>query len=1418
MKSRIQLATSPLVASILAFAAVGRAADGTWINIENSVSGAGANWGEASNWNASSIADGVDGVASFIYGPTRSINNAAQDIGSTIFLEANRTIGHIIMEDIDELNSDSVSVASPSTAGGFSANVTTNVLTLDTSVGTPTVLVGQNLNSVGGKKGIIAVLVAGNDGLRKTGPGFLALRIPAAGQVHSFTGNFLIDGGYVELSSATAYTGNTAVRGGSFLGLNFSNANAPVTNLINPASPLVLGSDGTDGGVRGSGVVWNNNKAATTSSAQTWASTTLNEGTHEIRAVTNTNINQAYTLGAITRNAGATLNFSKPTAAGTGTFASTITNGAGGIIGPWATYQSSTGLDWASGSGSAVTPVAAASYTANAWASGNNTNAVVSQALSGAITGTLRFNQGYVPNLVLSGVNAVSTGGIISAIQGASFTGSGSLTSGSAELLLHSYGGGSNGARFEADIADNGAGPVKVIKAGPGNLTYLKDMSYTGGTYVGGGNLIIGGGYGGGTVGGVTGDIFVNSLSLANGAFNPSGFVAVNRAGTYTLTNNVNGPGGIAQYSTGTLVLGKQFNVRTLQALTGTTRLDFSAAGAPATQIINSMETVPGSAPLATANLVLRNSVLELVGSAGVTNVQSFGVTQTSGSSRISLQPGAGGTLSVNLGALGRFVGSADGGGTIRLDLPAGATAKAPATQTYAGVSAANSIIYDLQTAYVTVNDNEWAARDATISNIVPGSAIPGFYTLSSGGSLAGNLDVDNSPTVSTSTSLGSLRFNTAGANTLTIGAGAVLDPKGILVTPAVGAADITIAGAGSLRASTGNGRRDLVIFQNNTAGNLIISSAIGQVDATNRTALAKSGLGTLVLADNAGAAVTHTMTDRIFVNEGTLRLGNNVNIGTSAARLDSVFARNGTLEMEGNSTIFANAFTSIGQRQGENGTMSMKGSAIFDSNADFNVGDVAAKGTLTLDNNAKIITKSFYVGKVGYTEGYTTLKGSSVITAGNTPANDWHLGGTNGSDGMAYGKLTIQDNALFDAGNQNWQVGRNGIGVVDQTGGTFQGTGFNVIGRFHTSAGTWNVSGGTLNTLTTSAAGVTPAAKEYLIVGEEGTGTLNVSGTGLVRARSLSLGHNGGFGTLTVSGNGVVDLTTGPVPANTQAGVAFGAGVAGTPALSVPGGARGVVQLDGGVLKTTSIIERTGSVVNSRVNFNGGLVQAVATNANFMFNLDTAAVQAGGAKLDSNGVNITVAQPLIHDLAAPAVDGGLTKLGLGVLTLNSAANSNTYTGPTAVQAGSILLGASNQLPDSAALTLSAGTTISAANNQDVTGALNLLGNAILDMGAATGASITFSGAGSWTGVLSIWNYSGARWTPGADKLLFTDTSAVSLSGVQFYSDNGITVLGTGGGGFIGNELVPVPEASNVLFGLALLGAAGWREGRRSRR
>ena len=138
---------------------------------------------------------------------------------------------------------------------------------------------------------------------------------------------------------------------------------------------------------------------------------------------------------------------------------------------------------------------------------------------------------------------------------------------------------------------------------------------------------------------------------------------------------------------------------------------------------------------------------------------------------------------------------------------------------------------------------------------------------------------------------------------------------------------------------------------------------------------------------------------------------------------------------------------------------------------------------------------------------------------------------------------------------------------------------------------------------------------------------------------------------------------------------------------------------------------------------------------------------------------------------------------------------------------GALLLGQTNGVNDSAAVTLSGGGDLFTGTSVSETfGALNLAGGgwSIINF-LGNSSTLNFSSL-SIGGLLAILNYTGAD-----DFLnIASGTATGSLSQIAFYSDSGSTLLGYGG--FEGTRLVPVAVPEPSTWALALDGVAcgGW--------
>lgn len=242
------------------------------------------------------------------------------------------------------------------------------------------------------------------------------------------------------------------------------------------------------------------------------------------------------------------------------------------------------------------------------------------------------------------------------------------------------------------------------------------------------------------------------------------------------------------------------------------------------------------------------------------------------------------------------------------------------------------------------------------------------------------------------------------------------------------------------------------------------------------------------------------------------------------------------------------------------------------------------------------------------------------------------------------------------------------------------------------------------------------------LLVANHGTGTVNITNGGKVTSIYGYIGYNGpGNGTVTVTGSNSVwenadSVTVGYFGTGTlnieNGGKVIAAGtVLGSTYLG-----HATVNLNGtsssrGVLSTGILYADAGTVV---FNWNGGILQATRTEANFIANFTNSSINIGnqGAYLDTNGfdVGLTTAGVLNGT-------GGLTKQGIGQLTI---AGGNTYAGNTTVSAGILKFATYSQ---TAGQTLGIGVTSASTDGYgklEVTGTATFNANADINVEVAS--------------------------------------------------------------------------------------------------
>jgi hypothetical protein len=164
--------------------------------------------------------------------------------------------------------------------------------------------------------------------------------------------------------------------------------------------------------------------------------------------------------------------------------------------------------------------------------------------------------------------------------------------------------------------------------------------------------------------------------------------------------------------------------------------------------------------------------------------------------------------------------------------------------------------------------------------------------------------------------------------------------------------------------------------------------------------------------------------------------------------------------------------------------------------------GDLARiNGSFTVDvDSAGEVAGILDLGTIATETGNLTVDAPGTLTV-STTMRLGQVANTTGNVTMTGGEVTVNGLADSGFGDGDLIVGDNGTGTYTQSGGDTRVADEIVIGLSPTSTGVVNISGGTFQTgVITPPAPPRPNGRS-IIVGFDGKGTLNVSGTASVRA-----------------------------------------------------------------------------------------------------------------------------------------------------------------------------------------------------------------------------------------------------------------------------------------------------------------------------
>jgi autotransporter-associated beta strand protein len=848
------------------------------------------------------------------------------------------------------------------------------------------------------------------------------------------------------------------------------------------------------------------------------------------------------------------------------------------------------------------------------------------------------------------------------------------------------------------------------------------------------------------------------------------------------------------------------------------------------------------------------------LGSGGVTNnatlafnrsdaltvssaISGTGAVVQNGSGTLTLAGTNGytGVLTINAGVVSAATAGINGGSATNGIVFNGGTLRAAS----GGITTAKAVAMT-GTGVVDTNGNA-----VDLSGVFSGSGVltksgAGTLTVSnSSNSFAGGISVTGGTLKATVPGALGL-VGTGGAGSISLASGTVLqlDGSGENADTGNGIANV-ISGAGGLLRTFTSGTAGLSITgtaANTFTGLTQVDSGTlrlqktGGVNAIGGDALVNGGSLILRASEQIPDAATVT------VSSGTLEYPNAAGVtsfytetvGTIVAAGGGVNTRGGSistgvLSITGSGAVVAvNGYLATAQR----GALTVSGALQFSAAGSLTVVE-SASGSANRLNLSGGITTTHTTGTALIATGSGAVPGElnlgsgsgAIAVADGAAATDLEIsarmtGGGGGISKSGAGTLELSGSAVNDYSGATTVTGgvlrlnKSGAGngavpgaLSVTSGGTVEIAASEQIGDSS------EVTVGSGAVFTFSGSGLTETVGTFTNSGGDfSTGANNLVGTGssIYWESGVSTINEGGSvsdqhflvtgGTNTVEAGGVLTVLSGGT------GLEFGGTSSPTILLNASDAVAGRMVVNGNVM--VDVASGTASVVSSGSGANPGNIDMGA-------GVRTVTVTNGSAGSD-------------FLVSARVENGSLIKEGAGTMEFG-AVNSLTE---LTVNAGTVLFGVDNAVSGNVTM---GGGTLALAGRDASAGVFTLSSASVLDMGGYAG-SFSGSGAGlsstltfansnatdGWTG-LQVFNWDGAGWTGGGnDRILFSSYTGSQVvfggSEVQFYSDSGTTVIGSGGqlvtspGG--GWELVPVPEPSTVVGVLGLIGMAAWRERR----
>ena len=531
------------------------------------------------------------------------------------------------------------------------------------------------------------------------------------------------------------------------------------------------------------------------------------------------------------------------------------------------------------------------------------------------------------------------------------------------------------------------------------------------------------------------------------------------------------------------------------------------------------------------------------------------------------------------------------------------------------------------------------------------------------------------------------------------------------------GTGQLIFNGGGPIEFAGGTGARTLTLTGTAT-GSLDSSFALDVVDNTGATSLTKSGSGTW----NIGST-SNTYSGDTTISGGTLKLGNSSVIPNGGGKGNVVLSGTSTFDLNGGTTEIINGLT------GSSGTFVTNG---LSGTATLTVGDADASSTFagTLQNAGTLKLTKIGTGTLTLSNSANTYTGATTVNGGVLSVAKIVNGGASSGIGAS---TNVAANLVLNGGTLQFTGTVSGSGATDRlftlttNGGTLDSSGTQRLTLSNTGAMALSGTGTRTLTLTGTndnvGALVTQVTELAAQITDNGANATSLRKTGTGRWY-VSNASNSFTGDVSIE-NGRITLVTNATPiANIGTASQIGKGSSSTTSLSL--GATGTT----GFLR---VGQNASFSTNRKISIGGtggGGIEMAISGQTLTFTGGVALGASGGGITFGNFTDIMAGNYAVTTNGISG-SGGVTMAGGGSSSILTLSGTNTYSGATTVNGGTLKLGASSVIPNG----VGKGNAVLSG-----TSTFDLNGNTTETINGLTGSSGTFvtNGLSSTTATLTV--------------------------------------------------------------------------------